>query len=1332
MNLSEKNKLYFYFYEAKESEYGHEKECYLILFGKIFNKEANDFSEQQYKYINCNLVLKNILQTIYLVPKAKGKNDYFSRKQIEEEFISYNNSKLKIETKIVSLEELKSYCFDQYKSFSNLKCYAISFPYNSKYCNIETKDVFKSFFILGKYSQLETFMLEKRLNSPCWIEIPKNGLIQLKNSKKTNDYFEFEIDEYALFINKVGPYDKDFLKYCIQNNLLREEVNNIRDFSHDNQQKSKDKIVEMVTPDFKALILSVKILNSEKTFFEDQIFSISYQIKSIKIIDQKTRKMEYFSSTNIYNQDDICYENCYSTELDNRQSDVYNIRIIKNTNKEEDIEKDSGSVGFNMSESEKLIDDLNFSFGEKFPNSEDPDSLNLGENKKIQKHIFKEANEVDLIKKFLIDLKNIDPDIIIGYQLNEQLEFLFKRIKTLKISNWTFLSKLRVTQINSVLSFNQKIRHISRFKKFFYGRLTCDILPIIKEINKEVNYDYDYIVEKYLKTNCIKNNHNKIEFSRLENFSNEEEVIYNNYYSHIFQQNEGLFANLYINVKKFSYEKNNFSLLFEETSNIYKLFEEFKIMDISVFLAERTQNLLSNSMNFLISDCCEKLLAHNFYIQNYILPNERRLNFSAELNYSDLLNDNESCNFKNAKNKPTFKGGKVLDPQIGLYTNVVIAFDYVSLYPSIIKEFNICFSTINEITSKILDLDNSKDNEKKVLGNLQKNYIFENEDNIELNCIKEVIFRKLVLTQSNKEKSINFYSSIKHQDNKASTKLNLEQRSISAPRPRNNNPLKIFSQINFNRESIENISLKNLVSKKKVTKASSLRNEQPEFSILPTVISQLMVERRQIKNKIKKISDNFPKLIKLLSYKEKILKKIANSIYGYLAYENSRFYSITIASLITCIGRKILNNTNKFFSDFKDKDVIYGDTDSVLVNMHINGDCNLARKNAELLKNFINEKFQFIKIEIDSIYKRFILYNKKQYAGLKFLFSKIKGEMQYEITIKGLELSKSDSPNLCKIISHEVFKILLYGNINDRSVFENALKNLFKEFYRNLFINSIEYNMDFPLVLTETNYFQLKNFSLEDFEIKKNICRPLCEYDQAFYNSYPHIYLARRLIENKLFNYEMYDAISYIVGGEIIIKSKTKQKYFSNKADDFYKRIYHKKEFYNNKRLEIDREYYFYKKVIPMLFKILHPTKFIGLNKENDLLKYFGLEEKQITYQKAFSRTISHTKSKECCDSGGSKKKPFLKTKFGMDINCSYCFSKLETINTIDSEYNHFSIIGLLDCSYCEHTSDINTGILFNKVVLIFKKVLSEYHRVVKECSNSFCQYKTRMFLFKK
>lgn len=85
----------------------------------------------------------------------------------------------------------------------------------------------------------------------------------------------------------------------------------------------------------------------------------------------------------------------------------------------------------------------------------------------------------------------------------------------------------------------------------------------------------------------------------------------------------------------------------------------------------------------------EFLLLHAFYAKEYIVPN--KYNWSAKKIKAE---QDEGANKKGGKSSgPSYAGGLVLDPKKGFYDNFIVLMDFNSLYPSIIQEFNVCFTT---------------------------------------------------------------------------------------------------------------------------------------------------------------------------------------------------------------------------------------------------------------------------------------------------------------------------------------------------------------------------------------------------------------------------------------------------------------------------------------------------------------------------------------------------------------------------------------------------------------------------------------------------------------
>ena len=74
----------------------------------------------------------------------------------------------------------------------------------------------------------------------------------------------------------------------------------------------------------------------------------------------------------------------------------------------------------------------------------------------------------------------------------------------------------------------------------------------------------------------------------------------------------------------------------------------------------------------------EYLLLHEFHSLKFISPEKRR-------HKKDKINGD----------KAKYSGGLVLEPKKGYYDSFILLLDFNSLYPSIIQEYNLCFTTMN-------------------------------------------------------------------------------------------------------------------------------------------------------------------------------------------------------------------------------------------------------------------------------------------------------------------------------------------------------------------------------------------------------------------------------------------------------------------------------------------------------------------------------------------------------------------------------------------------------------------------------------------------------------
>jgi DNA polymerase alpha subunit A len=105
-----------------------------------------------------------------------------------------------------------------------------------------------------------------------------------------------------------------------------------------------------------------------------------------------------------------------------------------------------------------------------------------------------------------------------------------------------------------------------------------------------------------------------------------------------------------------------------------------------------------------------------------------------------------------------------------------------------------------------------------------------------------------------------------------------------------------------------------------------------------------------------------------LDCRQMALKLTANSMYGCLGFSASRFYAKPIAALVTSTGRDILQRTVEIAENTLGMEVIYGDTDSIMIHTR-SSDLKEVKKMGNNVVKEVNKLYKELVLEIDGVFK---------------------------------------------------------------------------------------------------------------------------------------------------------------------------------------------------------------------------------------------------------------------------------------------------------------------------------------------------------------------------
>jgi DNA polymerase, archaea type len=203
-------------------------------------------------------------------------------------------------------------------------------------------------------------------------------------------------------------------------------------------------------------------------------------------------------------------------------------------------------------------------------------------------------------------------------------------------------------------------------------------------------------------------------------------------------------------------------------------------------------------------------------------------------------------------------------------------------------------------------------------------------------------------------------------------------------------------------------------------------------SITPLILKHMIDLRASVKKAYKKNPDDI-----FLGAKQLALKIVSNSVYGYLGYARSRWYSRPCAAAVTSFGRQYIKDSIDVAEKFGLKP-IYGDTDSIVALMNDKSKEDVLK----FLKEFNAKLPESMELELEDFYRHGVFVGKKAESGggakKKYALISESGR----IKIRGFELVRRDWSKIARDTQKAVLETIL--NEGDAQKAVNIVKDAVK------------------------------------------------------------------------------------------------------------------------------------------------------------------------------------------------------------------------------------------------------------------------------------------------
>lgn len=196
--------------------------------------------------------------------------------------------------------------------------------------------------------------------------------------------------------------------------------------------------------------------------------------------------------------------------------------------------------------------------------------------------------------------------------------------------------------------------------------------------------------------------------------------------------------------------------------------------------------------------------------------------------------------------------------------------------------------------------------------------------------------------------------------------------------------------------------------------------QEVKKGILSKILEGLLSARKQAKKDLAAAKDPFLKAV--LNGRQLALKISANAVYGFTGASVGKLPCMEISASTTAYGRQMIEQTKaEVEKRYKGADVIYGDTDSVLINFGAGTSLAECMRLGQEAADSITKIFPgVIRLEYEKSFSPLLLVSKKRYAGLLWT-----DEKTSKMDCKGIESVRRDNCRLVANVISSVLELLL-------------------------------------------------------------------------------------------------------------------------------------------------------------------------------------------------------------------------------------------------------------------------------------------------------------------